>query len=225
MKEQGKKKNKKSNWFLSTFDLRYWLYDFAKITGAIPALIMYRLKTKCIYKRKDRYYRGPAIIVCNHVSLMDPPILCNCFWFKRLSFLAASDLYKNKFLTFLFNGFRCIKVDRDNVSIKIIKDAKKIINNGHSVCIFPEGHITRDQELSSFKSGAAMIATQSNAPIKQVYIKKREHWYQRVRVYVGKTIYPSDFVKGPIATIDEINNITKFMEEQEHQLINETNKK
>ena len=156
---------------------------------------------------------------------MDPPILCNCFWFKRLSFLAASDLYKNKFLIFLFKGFNCIKVDRNNVSIKIIKDAKVILNKGHSVCIFPEGHITRDTDLSAFKSGAAMIATQANAPIKQVYIKKREHWYQRVRVYIGETIYPKDFVKGPIATIDEINNITKFMEEQEYQLISQIKKK
>ena len=222
-----KKKNKKLNKFCSIFDLKYWFYDFAKITGAIPTILYFRLKVIKMAKENKRFFKGPVIVVANHNTLMDPPIIANLFWYKRLSFLATSQLYRTKFLEWLFNNFKCIKVDRDDPSIKIIKDSIEVLNRGHSICIFPEGHVNVNASdgLMAFHSGASMIALQTNVPIKVLYLEKRNHWYNRVRVHIGKTINPNDFCSGPIPTIDDINRLTKCIEEELIKLDNEINNK
>ena len=90
-------KKKKINIFKKIFDIRYLAFDFVKITGAIPALIYLRLKRHYLSGKKQKHlFKGPAIIVCNHATYIDPIIVMVSIWNRRMSFIATEDLYSTK---------------------------------------------------------------------------------------------------------------------------------
>ena len=85
--------------------------------------------------------------------------------------------------------------------------------------MFPEGHVNVDESgVNAYKSGMIMMALQSNCPIVPVYIKRRKKWYSRIELGIGEPVNVNDFKSGPIATVEEINAVTKYLEEQSIKL-------
>lgn len=213
------KKNKKRNIFQKIFDLKYILFDFMKITGIIPTLIYFRLKCYYVNKRKPKnLFNGPFIIISNHTSYLDPVILLNTVWNRRISFVATQELYASKFGNFFFNAIRCIKINKENVSMQTFKEVKNVIERGHIVGLFPEGHIETGENIDTFKSGAVMFAVLCNVPIVQVYIHERSSFWQRQKVVVSNKINVNELIKSKIPSMEEIGNVTKILEKQENEL-------
>lgn len=207
---------KKISLFGKIFDYRYFPFDFVKVTGAIPALIYLRLKKYYINGKKEKnLFKGPSIIVCNHATYIDPIIVMVAAWNKRISFVATEDLYGTRIRSFFFNAIRCIKINKQNVSMQTFKNVQNIINHGHLVGIFPEGHIQTKDSNDHYKSGAVMFATLCNVPIIQIYIHKNKHWWQRQRVVISDKINVKDMINSKIPTVSEIDEVTKFLEKQE----------
>lgn len=212
-------KKKKINIFKKIFDYRYFPYDFVKITGALPALIYLRLKKHYLNGKKQKgLFTGPAIIVCNHATYIDPIIVMVATWNRRISFVATEDLFSTKLRAFFFNAIRCIKINKQNVSMQTFKDVQNIINYGHLVGIFPEGHIQTKDSNDHYKSGAVMFATLCNVPIIQIYIHKNKHWWQRQHVVISDKIYVNELVNSKIPSVSEIDEVTRFLEKQELEM-------
>lgn len=213
------KKNNKRSKFQKIFDVKYFFFDFVKLTGIIPTVLFLRLKRYYISGKKPKaIFNGPFIVVSNHTTMIDPVIIMNTIWNRRVSFVATKELFDSKFGNFFFNSIRCIKIDKDNVSMQTFKSVKNVIERGHIASLFPEGHIESDDNIDNFKSGAVMFAVLCNVPIVQIYIKKREHWYNRQRVVISNKIEVKDLIKSKIPTVDEIAEITKLLEKQEQEL-------
>ena len=213
------KKNNKRSKFQKIFDVKYFFFDFVKLTGIIPTVLFLRLKRYYISGKKPKaIFNGPFIVVSNHTTMIDPVIIMNTIWNRRVSFVATKELFDSKFGNFFFNSIRCIKIDKDNVSMQTFKSVKNVIERGHIASLFPEGHIESDDNIDNFKSGAVMFAVLCNVPIVQIYIKKREHWYNRQRVVISNKIEVKDLIKSKIPTVDEIAEITKLLENQEKEL-------
>ena len=94
----------------------------------------------------------------------------------------------------------------------------KIINHGHLVGIFPEGHIQTKDSNDHYKSGAVMFATLCDVPIIQIYIHKKEHWWQRQHVVFSDKINVKELINSKIPTVEEIEEVTKLLENQELEL-------
>ena len=195
----------------------YFLFDFVKITGAIPTLIWMRPKVYRPYGTKVP--KGGVLISANHRSLVDPVIIYATFPFKRISCLATKDLYKNKLLTFFFNHVHCIQVDKANFAISSFRDVVTRLSLEELVAIFPEGGLNPDKEdhLQAFKSGAILMAHRAGAQILPIYIVKREKWYHRQRVVMGR---PYDVCAniGKIPTMAEINRASEDLRNMELEL-------
>lgn len=118
---------------------------------------------------------GQYLLVSNHRSIVDPLIIelamkdtkINGFW------IAKKELYNSFFFGTFTRNAGTILLDRDASNMSsFFKDTKKIVKEGHSIYIFPEG--TRNKEntpLSSFKEGSRIIALKNRLPILPLYIK------------------------------------------------------
>ena len=210
---------KKISKFNKIFDYRYFPYDFVKVTGALPAIIYLRLKKHYLNGKKQKgLFKGPAIIVSNHATYIDPIIVMVATWNRRTSFIATEDLFGTKIRSFFFSAIRCIKINKQNVSMQTFKNVQDVINHGHLVGIFPEGHIQTKDSNDHYKSGAVMFATLCDVPIIQIYIHKNEHWWQRQHVVISDKINVKELINSKIPTVEEIVEVTKFLENQELEL-------
>lgn len=207
MKEQKKRR-------LSNF-----LYDFVKITGAIPTLIWFRLKVYHFGEKQK--LKGGFLISANHVSFLDPLIIYNCFWKRRVHALATTDLYKGGFSTFFFSHMNCIPVDKNNFSISSFREVCDRLSSDVPVLIFPEGHVNQENSdtIEKYKQGAILMAHKSKKPILPVYIVKPKKWYERKKIVIGNLFYPHEML-GAMPSMDEISKVNELLYQKEFELEN-----
>lgn len=207
------------NKFQKVFDHKMFLYDLAKITGGLPAIIGERMKRYYISgKRPKKFFKGKFILCSNHISYYDPLICLCAITSRRVTFLATSSLFKNKKGAWWLRHVNCIKVDKENVGINTFKEAIETLNRGHIVTIFPEGTVNSTDMPLPFKAGVIMAAILADADIIPMYICIRAKKTQRRRVIFGDRINYKDYIAGSQPTIDEINAITKLLNQKELEL-------
>jgi 1-acyl-sn-glycerol-3-phosphate acyltransferase len=218
--KKSKKKNKKLNKFQSFFDYKCFFYDFVKVTGFIPAMLLFRFKYHFINKEiKKEFKKQPCIIVANHQSFLDPFVMVRAYYYKRVGLVATKDLFNSKFKSWLFKSFGCIYVDKDNVSMKTFKDVNERILRGHSVGIFPEGTVIhKDDNFDAFKSGAIMMAFMAKTCIYPTYTVKRKHWWNRQHILIGDKFDVKEYIKTPMPSIAQIEEVTKKLEQATKEL-------
>ncbi|MDT8311251.1 MAG: lysophospholipid acyltransferase family protein [Methylophaga sp.] len=121
-------------------------------------------------QRIDLPEQGPAIVVANHISGLDPLLLIAAS--KRpLRFLIAREEYQRFGMQWLFRAAGCIPVDRDGRSEKSLRQALKALQQDDVIAIFPHGRIHLDGDPPrQLKAGFARLAAWSDAPIVAVRI-------------------------------------------------------
>jgi 1-acyl-sn-glycerol-3-phosphate acyltransferase len=140
-----------------------------------------------------------------------------CLWTRRHHFIATKDLFNGKFLNLLFKGFLCIPIDKENFQWGSFKQIVTHLKNDEVVTMFPEGHVNADDApLQSFKSGMVLMAYQSGKPIIPVYVKKRKHFYERLRMAIGEPIDVRTLF--PKLSSKNIGEVTELIYEKENEL-------
>ena len=84
--------------------------------------------------------------------------------------------------------------------------------------MFPEGAVNDGSgETATFKSGVTLMAFQGKVPIVPMYIKKKEHWYERLTMVIGE---PIDDFSNPEAKMNFglIDKITEKLQNKESEL-------
>jgi 1-acyl-sn-glycerol-3-phosphate acyltransferase len=114
--------------------------------------------------------RGPAILVSNHISGLDP-ILMFAASRRKLRFLIASEQYHRFGFEWLFRAVGCIPVDRTGKPEKAFREALKALKSGDVVALFPHGKIHLDSDPPRhLKAGAVRLAQLAGCPIYPVRI-------------------------------------------------------
>ena len=195
----------------------YLFYDFVKITAAIPGLLWFRPKKIYVSQRAREKIKGGALLVSNHSGDIDPIILMFTVWYRRHHFIATTDLFNTKLKRFMFESFHCIEIDKENVSMKAFRDIVECMQKDKLVAMFPEGYLTRNEEIQKFKSGAVLMAITAKKPIIPVYIKKRKSIFNRQCVIVGEAINPIEMC-GKMPSLVDMEKISELLREKEKEL-------
>lgn len=138
-----------------------WLYYLGKtITGIIFRLWYHVEFIGAENQPKDRGY----ILCCNHRSALDPILIAQKI--KRpVRYMAKAELFQNKFVAAIIRGVGAFPVARGKGDTSAIEEAVKTVKTGRVLGLFPEGTRSHDDQLLRFKSGAAVVASQSGGDI------------------------------------------------------------
>jgi 1-acyl-sn-glycerol-3-phosphate acyltransferase len=113
--------------------------------------------------------QGPAIVVANHRSGVDP-LLIGLVTRRRIRFLMAREYYATPGLQWGFRALGCIPVNRDGNDLGATKAALKALRDGEVIGIFPQGGIREAGGSMEGKAGVALLALRTGAPVVPFHI-------------------------------------------------------
>lgn len=178
----------------------YW---FAR--GLVKGLL--HLCLRIHVEGKENIPQKEACLVCsNHKSVLDPPLLGSCLPF-RMGFMAKEELFRNKIFGALIRSLGAFPIKRGKSDVGALRSAMKMLENGESLVIFPEGGRSPEGHLRRGKQGAALIAAKTGVCILPVGIEGRYRFWGKMTVRIGQPI-PMDGYKDIKLTSEELQKIT-----------------
>ncbi len=118
---------------------------------------------------------GPVIFVANHCSHVDTPVLLRSLpgrWRRRTAVAAAADyFYSRKLLAAAVSlAFCTVPIERRGERGDSTVALRRLIEDGWSIAVFPEGTRSRDGSVGLLRAGAAALAAQHGLPIVPIHI-------------------------------------------------------
>ena len=149
---------------------------------------------------------GPAVIVCNHVSFVDPIILGGSIR-RPMRFVMYYKIFDIPLLNFFFRTAKAIPIAAAHEDEQLMNDAFDLVDaelaDGNLVCIFPEGAITVDGEVQKFRPGIEKIIERRAVPVIPVALGRLwGSWFSRNQRGGIRKIPGRLFAKVPV-TIGE----------------------
>lgn len=112
--------------------------------------------------------KGRFLLVCNHLSVMDPVILLGSFANSQLAFITKRENERLFLVGKLMHKILCQSINRENdrEALKTIVDCINIIKEDKaSIAVFPEGYTSLDGKLHPFRNGVFKIAQKAQVPV------------------------------------------------------------
>ncbi len=113
--------------------------------------------------------KGPVLFASNHSLGLDNPLIIKAIpssWRRRLAIAGAAALWRNPVFwvlnPLLGNGFPIAQSGSVRPSLE---NMGKILDNGWSVLIYPEGELTVGGPIKSFMNGTGMVAVEGRLPV------------------------------------------------------------
>lgn len=148
--------------------------------------------------------RHPYVVVSNHVSQADPPIISHVPW--EMKWVAKQELFKLPVAGWLLRLSGDIPVDRGSKQsrARVLVRAAKYLERMCSVMFFPEGTRSRDGRVQRFSDGPFRLAIKENVPVLPLAIEgthdalpKHSLWFdpdvEKIRVHVLDPIDTSGY--------------------------------
>jgi 1-acyl-sn-glycerol-3-phosphate acyltransferase len=111
---------------------------------------------------------GPAVIICNHVSFVDPlVIMAACP--RPIRFVMDHHIFRWPVMNFVFRSSKAIPIapakEDPTMMEKAFDEVGKALDAGDLVGIFPEGKITGDGNINPFRPGITRILARNPVPV------------------------------------------------------------
>ena len=120
---------------------------------------------------------GPAVLVCNHVSYADSLLLGGACR-RPVRFVMDKNIYNNPGLNWFFKAAKTIPITSQKKDPELYQAAMDQISeelkDGNVVCIFPEGKLTNDGEVDTFRRGIESII--SRDPVQVIPMALQGLW-------------------------------------------------
>jgi len=131
-----------------------------------------------------------CVIYSNHRGYVEGLLLTRIFASAKVYTYVGKDWYEKKKINWLFRNLRYIPVDRKQMDTAWLDLGTKLVKEGNSIYMLPEGHTTKEGDMDEFKPGFLILAKQANVPLVPIYIKNQFKAFHRTDIVVGKTLRP-----------------------------------
>lgn len=165
-------------------------------------------------KNEPELTDGPYIVASNHISALDPIIICAVTRRQQPRFMSKAELFRVPVIGGIIRAWGAYPVDRGGRDAGVIKKTVSMIGEGKSIGIFPQG--TRrpgtDPMSTPVRAGLGLICVHSKAQVLPVKITSRRmkvRPFRPVRVTVGKPIPYEEYTRGGEST--DPAEITKYL--------------
>jgi 1-acyl-sn-glycerol-3-phosphate acyltransferase len=178
---------------------RFWAWAILRIGGASVK----------IHGLHHLSLNQPYIFMVNHQSNIDIPVLLHGLPAFQLRWIAKKELLWVPFFGWAMWAAKHIAVDRSDRSdaLAVLAKARRQIDQGISIVVFPEGTRSSDGRLLPFKRGGFLLAVKTKMPIVPVTINgsgrilPKGDWRIRrgaIEVAVGEPISMENYRPGTI---------------------------
>lgn len=183
---------------------------FRKIVVSIVGLYM-----RCCFKvdlvnyeRFEKIKTG-CILAPNHISAWET-VMMPALSKKVMYMMAKEEIFKNRFFGWFLRQMKAFPIARKKNDLGAIKTCVKLLKEGKSICMFPEGTRTKDGTMN-FKTGVSMIAHSAKVPVIPVGIVAEDNFKFRSKVHIvyGEPIYFTDYYDKKINKEDLVDMTEK----------------
>lgn len=162
--------------------------------------------------------RRPYVVVCNHQSMADIPVISRLPW--EMKWVAKAELFRTPFVGWLMKLAGDIPIERGDArsGVRTLTTARSYLKNRCSVMFFPEGTRTRDGRVIRFTDGAFRLAIKAQVPVLPLVIDgtsdalRKHDWRfgraDQIRLKVLPAV-PTDGLKA--ADTEELRNRVRSM--------------
>ena len=166
--------------------------------------------------------KNSYIMVSNHGSLLDPPLLGHALR-RNISFMAKAELFKIPLLGFIIKACGAYPVKRGIVDKNTIKTACKKLSNENCIGIFIDGTRQKNGRVNKPKQGAALLAFKNQKLLLPVAIVNSHKLirfkffiplFSKIVIKVGKPIPPPKS-----SSRDDLNSLTMLLQDNINNLI------
>ncbi len=126
---------------------------------------------------------GPVVIVCNHLSNLDPSLL-SCSLPRRLNYLAKDGIFKavGPPGRWYLKHYGAFPIDRDGADVAAFRWSLRQLQRDAALVIFPEGTRSQSTGMNPAKAGVVSLILRSGAPVLPVGITGTERLGAFLRV-------------------------------------------
>ena len=139
---------------------------FLRFLAWIYVSVFYRLRITGVEDNVPD--EGAALLVCNHVSYMDPLVISAAVP-RPIRFVMYYKIFRIPGMNWVFRAYRAIPIagakEDPAVLEAAFEEVQAALAAGELVCIFPEGALTRDGEIAPFKGGVERILAANPVPV------------------------------------------------------------
>lgn len=162
-------------------DRRPWFVRLTHQFGRIVIPLMTHVHLEGL-ERADLPRTGSLIIASNHISNADPGLIGS--WVspalgRQLHWLGKEESLRWPLLGWAIAENGVIGVRRGTGDIEAFRLARRVLDEGHVLVVFPEGTRSRTASLQEAKDGVAILALRTGAPILPIGIHGTEHFWPR----------------------------------------------
>jgi 1-acyl-sn-glycerol-3-phosphate acyltransferase len=193
---------------------RLWLlYVIASLYARL--CFHWRANRRCPYLNS-----GPAIIIANHRSPLDPLLIWVGMTNRRpIECLTAQEYFGIPGLQFILDTMRAIPVARQGKDVAATREALRRLKAGRYLGVFPEGRINTGPGLLPGDTGIAWLALHSRSPVFPVFIHNAPqtgsmvspfYTFTRIRVSYGDPIDLSAYYAQRV-TADVLQDVTNLL--------------
>ena len=147
----------------------------------------------------EKLPKSGVLLCSNHSSNWDPVLLGTRLPVNyRLHAMAKEELFKNPVLGWIIRKLGAFPVTRGAGDNSAIETAEQYVRSGKVLMIFPEGTRSKDGRVGRGKTGVALIAAQTGAPVVPVGItfEGKLHFRSDIIVRFGKPIEAAELAVG-----------------------------
>ena len=172
--------------------------------------------------RENIPQKNSFIMVSNHGSLLDPPLLGHALG-RNISFMAKAELFKIPLLGFIIKACGAYPVKRGIVDKNTIKTACKKLSNDNSIGFFIDGTRQKNGRVNRPKQGAALLAFKNQKLLLPVAIVNSHRlirfkffipFFSKIVIKVGKPVQPPQS-----SSRDDLNSVTMQLQDKINNLI------
>jgi len=172
--------------------------------------------------RENIPQKDSFIMVSNHGSLLDPPLLGHALG-RNISFMAKAELFKIPVLGFVIKACGAYPVKRGIADKNTIKTACNKLSNNNSIGIFIDGTRQKNGRVNKPKQGAALLAFKNQKLLLPVAIVNSNRLirfkfciplFSKIVIKVGKPVQPPQS-----SSRDDLNSVTTHLQDEINYLI------
>jgi acyl-[acyl-carrier-protein]-phospholipid O-acyltransferase/long-chain-fatty-acid--[acyl-carrier-protein] ligase len=195
----------------------------------VASWFVYRIR---VYGRENVPRSGGVLLVSNHISWLDGPLLM-LLTGRPIRVLVHAGNFRSRLARWWAEQWGAILVDNGPHAIaRALRVARQALKDGEAVCIFPEAGISRSGQVMAFRPGLMRILQGHSAPVIPVYIDELwgsiftfaggrffwtwpRHWRQRISVHYGR----------PLDTIESVYQVRQAVQQLGAEAVNKRARK